>query len=61
MSNRDYKDLARRTSSDKVLHHKAFNTANNLLYDEYLQGIASMVHKTWIKTKGVLLLQVIKN
>ena len=61
MSNRDYKDLARRTSSDKVLHHKAFNTANNLLYDEYLQGIASMVHKNLIITKWVLLLQIINN
>ena len=61
MSNRDYKDLARRTSSDKVLHHKAFNTASNLLYDEYLQGIASMVHKNLIITKWVLLLQIINN
>ena len=61
MSYRDYKDLARRTSSDKVLHHKAFNTANNLLYDEYLQGIASMVHKNLIITKWVLLLQIINN
>ena len=40
---RDFKDLARRTTSDKVLRNKAFNIAKNPKYDEYQSGLASMV------------------
>ena len=32
---RDFKDLARRTASDKILREKAFNFAKNPKYDEY--------------------------
>ena len=32
---RDFKDLARRTTSDKVLRDKAFNIAKNPKYDWY--------------------------
>ena len=39
----DFKDLARKTASYKVLRDKAFNIAKNPKYDEYLRGIASMV------------------
>ena len=39
----DFKDLARKTASDKVLRDKAFNIAKNPKYDGYLRGIASMV------------------
>ena len=41
----DFKDLARRTASDKVLRDKAFNIAKNPKYDGYQRGLASMVNK----------------
>ena len=31
----DFKDLTRRTASDKILHDKAFNIAKNPKYDGY--------------------------
>ena len=40
----DFKDLARRTDSDKVLRDKAFNMAKNPKYDAYQRGLASMVY-----------------
>ena len=45
----DFKDLARRTTSDKVLRDKAFNIARNLKYDGYQRGLASMVYKFFDK------------
>ena len=39
----DFKDLARKTASYKVLRDKAFNIAKNPKYDGYLRGIASVV------------------
>ena len=39
-----FKDLKRRTYSDKVLKDKAFAIANNLKYDIYQRGLASMVY-----------------
>ena len=39
----DFKDLAKRTVSDKVLREKAFNIAKNPKYHEYQRGLASMV------------------
>ena len=47
-----FKDLARRTASDKVLRHKAFNIAKNPKYDGYQRGIASMVYKFFDKTSA---------
>ena len=41
----DFKDLAERTASDKVLRDKAFNIAKNPKYDGYQRGLASMVYK----------------
>ena len=41
----DFKDLTRRTGSDKILHDKAFNIAKNPKYDGYQRGLASMVCK----------------
>ena len=41
----DFKDLARRTASDKALREKAFNIAKNPKYDGYQRGITSMVYK----------------
>ena len=41
----DFKDLARRTASNKVLRDKAFNIAKNPKYDGYQRGLAFMVYK----------------
>ena len=49
MGYRDFKDLARRTTSDKVLRDKAFNIAKNPKYDGYQRGLASMVYKFFDK------------
>ena len=38
----DFKDLERRTASDK--RNKAFNIAKNPKYDRYQRGLASMVY-----------------
>ena len=45
----NFKDLARRTASDKVLRDKAFNIANDPKYDGYQKGLASMVYKLFDK------------
>ena len=45
----DFKDLARRTASDKVLRDKAFNIARNPKYDGYQRGLTSMVYKLFDK------------
>ena len=48
-----YKDLERRTQSNKVLKDKAFEIANNPKYDGYQIGLASMVDKLFDeKSKG---------
>ena len=39
----DFKDLSRRTASDKVLRDKAFNIAENPKYGGYQSWLASMV------------------
>ena len=41
----DFKDLKRRTQSDKVLKEKAF--ASNPKYDGYQRRLAPMVYKQW--------------
>ena len=49
----DFKDLARRTASDKVLRDKAFDIAKNPKYDGYQRRLASMVYKLFDKkSKG---------
>ena len=45
----DFKDLKRRTFSDKVLRDKAFNIAKNPKYDGYQRGLASMVYNFFDK------------
>ena len=45
----DFKDLKRRTASDKILRDKAFNIAKNPKYDRYYRGLASMVYKFFDK------------
>ena len=49
----DFKDLERRTASDKVLRNKAFNIAKNPKYDGYQRGLASMVYKFFDKKSKV--------
>ena len=41
----DFKDLSRRTPSDKILHEKAFNIAKNQKYDGYQRGLVLIVKK----------------
>ena len=45
----DFKDLGKRTDSNKVLRDKAFNIAKNPKYDGYQKGLASMVYKFFDK------------
>ena len=40
----DFKDLARRTASDKVLRDKAFNIAKNPKYDGYQRACFYGLH-----------------
>ena len=44
----EFKDLARRTTSDKSLRDKAFNIAKNTKYDGYQRRFASMVYKYFL-------------
>ena len=41
----DFKDLALRTASEKILRDKAFNIAKSPKYDGCQRGLASMVYK----------------
>ena len=45
----DFKDLARRTASDKVLRDEAFNIAKYTKYDGYQRGLASIIYKFFDK------------
>ena len=45
MAYRDFKNLTKRTASDKVLRDKAFNIAKSPKYDGYQRGLASIVYK----------------
>ena len=53
----DFKDLTRRTGSDKILGDIAFNIAKNPKYDGYQRGLASMVYKFFDK-KLLLRMQI---
>ena len=45
----DFKDLAKRTTADKVLRDKAFKIASDQKHDGYQRGLASMVYKFFDK------------
>ena len=45
----DFKDLARRSTSDKVLRDNAFNIAKYPKNDGYQRGLAAMVYKSFDK------------
>ena len=49
----DFKGLNRTVFSDK-----AFNTAKNVKYDEYVRGLASMVYKCFDKNLLVAVLKI---
>ena len=49
---RDFKDLTRRTASDKIYCDKAFNIAINLKYDGYEHGLASIVYNFFDEKKS---------
>ena len=49
MAYEDFKDLARRTGSDKIFQDKAFNIVKNPKYDGYQSGLASMAYKCFDK------------
>ena len=49
MAYRDFKDLPRRTASDKVLYGKVFNIAKNSNYNKDQRGVASTVYKFFDK------------
>ena len=44
MASADFKDLTRKTASDKILRDKAFDIAKNPKYDGYQRGLGSMVY-----------------
>ena len=43
-----FKDLIRRTVSDKILRNEAFNIAKNPKYDRYPHELASVIYKCFI-------------
>ena len=49
-----FKDLKRRTASDKILRDKAFNIGKNPKYDGYERRLASMVYKFFDKKSALL-------
>ena len=56
----DFKDLVKRTASDKILRNKAFHIAKNPKYDGCQRGLASIVYKCFDKKSkgsGVAMLQ----
>ena len=60
----DFKDIKRRTASDKTLKDKAFNIAKDPKYDGYQRGLASMVYTNQLlkklrKQKFILDLKII--
>ena len=50
-----FKDVARRTASDKVLRDKALNIAKNSKYHGYQRGLASTVYKFFDKKSALFL------
>ena len=48
----DFKDLTKRTASDKILRDKAFNIAKNPKYNGYQGGVASIIYIFFQNTSG---------
>ena len=49
MAYRDFKNLKKRTQSDKVLRDKEFKIPSDPKYDGYQRGLASIVYKFFDK------------
>ena len=49
MAHGDFKNLTRRTASDKRLCDKALNIAKNPEYDGYQNGLSSMLYNIFDK------------
>ena len=56
MAYTDFKDVARRTSSDKFLSDKTFNIAKSPKYARYQKGLVSIVYKFLITLTQVMVL-----
>ena len=54
----DFKDLAKRIASHKLMLDKSFNIAKNSKYGRYQRGPASMVFKFLMKILRVVLLKI---
>ena len=50
MAYQDFKNLLRRTTSDRVLRDKIFNIAKDPKYDGYECGLNSMFYKFFYKS-----------
>ena len=64
MAYEDFRDLAKRIASDKVLRDKAFDIAKNPKYDGYQRDTASIIYKYFDKSPQVVVsqhLQMINN
>ena len=58
----DFKDLQRRTASDKVFSYKAFNIAKDPKYDGYQRGLPSIVYNFFDKNLlHVVVLKITSN
>ena len=53
-----YKDLEKRTQSDKILKGKAFAVANNPKYDGYQIRLASMLYNFLTRNQKELVLKM---
>ena len=60
MAQRNFKNLARRTQSDKLLTNKACNIAKNSKYGRYQGGLASMVYKFFDKKNPQVVVLIMK-
>ena len=58
MDYRDFKGLARRTASDKVLRDKAFSIAKNPKYDGYQRGLLLWFTNFLIKSRKEVVLMI---
>ena len=54
----DFKDLTRRTDSDKILCDKAFNIAKSRKHDGYQHGIDPMVYKSFGKETSSKMIKI---
>ena len=51
MANEDFKELPRRTASNKILRNKAFHFAKNSKFDGYQRGLGSMIYNFFNKKR----------